>query len=453
MCSECGGEHPRWQGRCTACGAWNTLREMKEPAAGRKGGGGAPRAPFSASPKPVPLSEIRGEAGQRLLSGIGELDRALGGGLVPGSAVLLAGDPGIGKSTLLLEAMSRLSREGPVLYVSGEESPQQLKMRAERTGVSGEALWVLGENRLEAVLEAVEENPPLVLAVDSIQTLAGDFLPAAPGTVAQVRECAAALIVEAKRRGMPLFLVGHVTKEGQIAGPKLLEHMVDAVLYFEGERGHNYRILRAVKNRFGPANEIGVFEMGDEGLREVTNPSELFLSQRSAGCAGSVVFAGMEGTRPLMVEIQSLVAPSPLAQPRRTTIGFDGNRLALLAAVLEKRLGVGLFDQDVFLNVAGGLKLTEPAADLAVAVSLFAARRNLTVDPGLVITGEVGLGGEVRAISHPLPRLKEAAKLGFARCMLPAASLRHLPGTPPLTLVPVATVREAMEKLLETRPE
>ncbi|OSM01443.1 putative DNA repair protein RadA [Magnetofaba australis IT-1] len=365
---------------------------------------------------------------------------------MPGCALLLAGDPGIGKSTLLMGAMAQLARGRKTLYVSGEESLAQIKMRAERMQIGGDGFDVLMETRLENIEQAIIETEPAVLCLDSIQTVASDDLPAAAGTVTQVRECAQRLIAAAKMRGMALFLVGHVTKEGQIAGPRVLEHMVDTVLYFEGERGHSYRILRAVKNRFGAANEIGVFEMRDVGLAEVDNPSELFLSERVQGAAGSVVFAGLEGTRPVLIEIQSLVAPSPLPQPRRTAIGFDVNRLAMLTAVLEKRLGLGLFNHDIFLNVAGGFRVTEPAADLAVAVSLYASLRNMSADRGLVIVGEVGLGGETRAVSHIATRLKEAEKLGFNRCLLPDKSMKNLPSPGAMRLEGVASVEEAIER-------
>ncbi|MBF0426314.1 MAG: DNA repair protein RadA [Magnetococcales bacterium] len=443
LCDACGADHPRWEGRCGACGAWNTLKAFN---VGNDKGGQSAGAVLTDG-GPVLLAQVAMGAEDRLQTGMVELDRVLGGGLVAGSVTLIGGDPGIGKSTLLLAALARLSAERTVLYASGEESLAQIKLRAQRLRLVEDFLWVTMENRLEGVLQAVVVKEPAVLVVDSIQTLASDAYPTAAGTVVQVRECAARLIVEAKRRGMAVFLVGHVTKEGQIAGPRVLEHMVDTVLYFEGERGHNYRILRAVKNRFGAANEIGVFEMRESGLHEVANPSELFLSERKRGAVGSVVFPGVEGSRPVLVEIQSLVAPSSLAQPRRTTLGLDANRLAMLTAVLEKRLGLGLFNHDIFLNVAGGFRVTEPAADLAVAVSLYASHRNLGTDPNLVIVGEMGLAGEVRAVGHAATRLKEAAKLGFTRCLLPTQCRNNLPEDLPMTLETVDTVEEAMERL------
>ena len=450
VCSECGADSVRWEGRCSACGAWNSIKAFNPGPSGGGGrlanrsGSGSEMFPLT---QPVDLSQIVVDAHPRLALRNAELSRVLGGGLTAGSVVLIAGDPGIGKSTLLMEAVANFAGHIPVLYVSGEESIQQLKQRSARLGVEGAGFLVLMENRLESILSIIEQVKPQVLVVDSVQTLASDMLPAAAGSVTQVRECAAQLIYLAKQRNMAVFLVGHVTKEGQIAGPRVLEHMVDTVLYFEGERGHNYRILRAVKNRFGPANEIGVFEMRETGLTEVPNPSELFLSERVLGAAGSVVFAGMEGTRPLLLEIQALVAPSPLPQPRRTTLGLDPGRLAMLTAVMEKRLGLGLFSHDIFLNVAGGFRVTEPAVDLAVCAALIASHRNLSVDSGLIILGEVGLSGEVRSVAHAATRLKEAAKLGFLRCILPEKSLRNLPEGLPLTLNPVVSVENMVECL------
>ncbi|MBF0448557.1 MAG: DNA repair protein RadA [Magnetococcales bacterium] len=445
VCQECGADSTRWEGKCSACGAWNSIKAFNPGPGGSRSTRRLSNQALRSDP--IPLSQIANGGGARIQVPIGEFNRVLGGGLTPGSVSLIAGDPGIGKSTLLMETLASLAKSLPILYVSGEESPQQLKQRADRLGVQGDNFPVLMENRLEEVVRVVEVMQPAVLVVDSVQTLASDDIPAAAGAVTQVRECAARLIAQAKFRNMAMFLVGHVTKEGQIAGPRVLEHMVDTVLYFEGERGHDYRILRAVKNRFGPANEIGVFEMRQNGLAEVKNPSELFLSERVQGAAGSVVFAGMEGSRPVLLEIQSLVAPSPLAQPRRTTLGWDQNRLAMLTAVLEKRLGLGLFSHDIFLNIAGGFRITETAADLAVAASLFASHRNLSVDPGLVIIGEVGLAGEVRAISHAMTRINEAAKLGFTRCLLPKKVQSKLPEDLPIRVDPIASIEEMAERL------
>ena len=453
VCNECGAESIRWEGRCSACGAWNSIKVFHPGSVGQGSAArlSAQSRSFSgtlSSAQPEDLSQVVADSHPRLALENGELRRVLGGGLTPGSVTLIAGDPGIGKSTLLLEAMADFSSRVPVLYVSGEESIQQLKQRSARLGIEGTDLFVLMENHLESVLGIVEQVVPKVLVVDSVQTLASDMVPAAAGSVSQVRECTARLIHLAKQCNMAVFLVGHVTKEGQIAGPRVLEHMVDTVLYFEGERGHNYRILRAVKNRFGPANEIGVFEMRETGLIEVPNPSELFLSERVQGAAGSVVFAGVEGTRPVLLEVQALVAPSPLPQPRRTTLGLDPSRLAMLTAVLEKRLGLGLFNHDIFLNVAGGFRVTEPAVDLAVCAALIASHRNLSVDASLVILGEIGLSGEVRSVSHTVTRLKEAAKLGFARCVIPEKSLRNLPEGLPLVLNSVKSVEEMVKHLV-----
>ncbi len=443
VCGDCGVDYAQWQGRCSACGAWNTLKAFHPGSSGQRTAG----HPGGSAGQPIPLSRVGDDHRQRLDVGNDEFNRVLGGGLTPGSATLIAGDPGIGKSTLLMETLALLAVENRVLYISGEESPEQLKQRGERLGIDGERLPVLMENGLETVALAVQNSEPAVLVVDSVQTLASDGVAAAAGSVTQVRECAARLIRLAKQRHMALFLVGHVTKDGQIAGPRVLEHMVDTVLYFEGERGHDYRILRAVKNRFGPANEIGVFEMHENGLKAVPNPSELFLSERIQGAAGSMVFAGIEGTRPVLVEIQSLVTPSPLPQPRRNTLGVDSNRLAMLTAVLEKRLGLGLFNHDIFLNVAGGFRVTEPAADLAVVASLYASHRNLSADPGLVILGEVGLAGEVRAVAHAATRLKEAAKLGFNRCLLPGKCIKTLPDGLSITLDPVNNIDEMVDRI------
>ncbi|MBF0107622.1 MAG: DNA repair protein RadA [Magnetococcales bacterium] len=444
FCESCGASSVRWEGRCGVCDAWNTIKEFRPGSTGgarRKGG------PVVAA-RPQPLSEVRSEESFKRLIGSGaELNRVLGGGLTPGSVVLVAGDPGIGKSTLLMETLAGFSHSWPVLYVSGEESVEQLKQRGDRLGVKGERFPVLMENRLEVVRQAVEEVGPEILVVDSIQTLASESSPSAAGTVNQVRECAGQLIHLAKNRNMAVFLVGHVTKDGQIAGPRVLEHMVDTVLYFEGERGHDYRILRAVKNRFGPSNEIGVFEMTQSGLKEVANPSELFLSERIRGAAGSVVFPGIEGTRPVLVEIQSLVAPSVLPQPRRNTLGWDPNRLAMLTAVLEKRSGLGFHNHDIFLNIAGGFRVTEPAADLAVAASLFGSLKNLSLDPALVVIGEIGLGGEVRAVRHVSTRLREAEKLGFERALLPEKCMKHVAETQKMTLIAVSSVTDMFRRL------
>jgi DNA repair protein RadA/Sms len=397
---------------------------------------------------PAPIHQISIADERRVLSGIGEFDRVLGGGLVPGSVVLVGGDPGIGKSTLLLQAFAALTQNGlTCLYVSGEESQRQIKMRAERLGIVSPGLLILSETSLERILEQVKKVKPSILVIDSIQTVFTSSLPSAPGSVGQVRECSASIIVLAKKSGLGTFLVGHVTKDGSIAGPRVLEHMVDTVLYFEGERGHNFRILRAVKNRFGSTNEIGVFEMKAAGLREVTNPSELFLSERPLQVAGSAVVCSMEGTRPVLVEIQALVSRSFLAVPRRTTIGVDHNRVALLVAVLEKKMGVKLFDQDIFVNVAGGVAVDEPAVDLGIIAAIASSYQEKALEPQMVLFGEVGLAGELRGIAQAEPRVKEAGKLGFNRCILPLSNSRQLNHIKEPELTGVSSLAECWEIL------
>jgi DNA repair protein RadA/Sms len=420
VCQACGAVHPKWSGRCDACGAWNTLVEEApaDPAL-------AARPPGRARPIAFVPLDGDGEPPARRVSGIAEFDRVTGGGLVPGSAVLIGGDPGIGKSTLLLQVAARLATGMRAVYVSGEEAIDQLRLRAQRLGVRRAPVALAAATAVRDIAQAIDAPGAAELVIiDSIQTLHVDSLDSAPGTVAQVRAAAQVLIRLAKKRGFVLLLVGHVTKEGTIAGPRVLEHMVDAVLYFEGERGHQFRILRAVKNRFGATDEIGVFEMTDAGLREVPNPSQLFLAERETEVAGAAVFAGMEGTRPVLVEIQSLIAPSPLGTPRRTVVGWDSGRLAMLLAVLEARCGLAVGAADVFLNVAGGLKIGEPAADLAVCAALASAASGRPLPADTVVFGEVGLAGEVRAVARTEARLKEAAKLGFSRAILPERRAR-----------------------------
>ena len=440
-CSQCGCQSPKWLGKCPDCGAWNSMTE--ERVTGTNKGG----MPPSARSQALPIGEVPPQAETRLGCGIGELDRVLGGGLVPGSLVLIGGDPGIGKSTLLLQAMHHLAADGAVLYVSGEESAAQTRLRGERLGVSGRPLLVLAENSLEEIVSQVEKLKPRAVVVDSIQTVWTQSLESAPGSVSQVRESAGRLMMLAKGSNIPIFIVGHVTKDGAIAGPRVLEHMVDTVLYFEGDRGHPYRILRAVKNRFGSTNEIGVFEMKSGGLAEVANPSELFLSERPLDASGSVVTASLEGSRTLLVEIQALVTPSTYGTPRRTTIGVDSNRLALLVAVLEKKAGLHLGGQDIFLNVAGGARLTEPAADLAMLLAVASSHLDRPVAADTIVFGEVGLAGEVRAVNQPEPRLGEAAKLGFQQAVLPGGNLKRL-GDAGLKLQGVTNVQEALDALL-----
>ena len=422
ICQNCGSVSPRWQGRCEACGEWNTL--VEENTAGGIGGGPG-RAPQKG--RVVELHALAGESRTppRIASGIAELDRVTGGGFVRGSAILIGGDPGIGKSTLLLQASAALAKRGErVVYISGEEAVAQVRLRAERMGVAAAPVALAAETSVEDILTTLEaDRAPALVILDSVQTLWTSSVEAAPGTVTQVRASAQAMIRYAKQSGATVILVGHVTKDGQIAGPRVVEHMVDAVLYFEGEGGHHFRILRAVKNRFGATDEIGVFEMTGGGLREVPNPSELFLGERNAAAPGAAVFAGMEGTRPVLVEIQALVAPSPLGTPRRAVVGWDGGRLAMVLAVLESHCGVKLGPHDVYLAVAGGLRINEPAADLAVAAALVSSLSGIALPADCVYFGEVSLSGAVRPVVHAAQRLKEAQKLGFAKAVLPLQSL------------------------------
>jgi DNA repair protein RadA/Sms len=417
-CTACGAAHAKWAGRCDACGAWNAIVEEAGDATGPAG-----RTLGPARGRRVALSDLATEEAQppRALSGITELDRVLGGGLVPASAILVGGDPGIGKSTLLLQAAAAFADRGtPAVYISGEEAAAQVRLRAARLGLSRSPLRLATETNLRDILTTLEAERPALAIVDSIQTLWADHVDSAPGSVAQVRASAHELVTFAKRRGTAVVLVGHVTKEGQIAGPRVVEHMVDTVLYFEGERGHQFRILRAVKNRFGPADEIGVFEMTGRGLSEVANPSALFLSERESHTSGSAVFAGIEGTRPILVEIQALVAPAAPGTARRTVVGWDGSRLAMVLAVLEARCGIGFGPSDVYLNVAGGLRISEPAADLAVAAALVSARHDVPLPRDAVVFGEISLSGALRPAPQAEARLREAAKLGFASAWLPA---------------------------------
>jgi len=414
VCQACGYTSPKWLGRCPDCGQWNGFVEEVRSAS-RSAGSGLP----SADLHPVPLDDISLDREGRMETGISEFDRTLGGGLVSGSLVLMGGEPGIGKSTMLLQVAARLAEQGVrCFYLSGEESPQQIRLRAERLSIRAGNLHVATGTHLEGLLSLLAEFKPDLLIVDSIQTLHTDALPSAPGSVGQVRETAARLMNWTKESGTPTFLVGHVTKDGAIAGPKVLEHMVDTVLYFEGDRGHAFRILRAIKNRYGPTNEIGVFEMKESGLTEVGNPSRIFLEERPEAASGSVVIPCLEGTRPVLVEVQALVGPSPFGVPRRTAIGVDPNRISILTAVLGKRVGVEMGDQDIFVNVAGGLRVDEPAADLGIAAALISSFLDLPVPLGTVLFGEIGLAGEVRGVGQPEIRIREALKLGFSRCIL-----------------------------------
>jgi len=419
VCSECGKQLVKWMGRCPGCGEWNTVVE-KQAVPVKAGGFTRP----DEEPKGViPLTEIRSEGHPRLRTGIQELDRVLGGGLVRRSVILVGGDPGIGKSTLLMQALGSMARNGEtVLYISGEESAEQLKLRADRLGVESGRLLVLVENQLEHILDKMRESECSAVVLDSVQSVSSRSFEALAGSVSQVRNVAAGVLECVKGGQAPCFIVGHVTKEGILAGPKILEHVVDTVLYFEGERGHPYRILRAVKNRFGSASEIGVFEMGDAGLVEVSNPSELFLSERPRGVSGSTVTALVEGSRPILAEIQALVTGPVPGQGRRTCLGTDTQRLALLIAVMEKKLGLSLTDQDIFLNAVGGVKAVEPAADLAVAAALLSSFTDRTVPAGTMVFGEIGLAGEVRRVSRAASRINEAARLGFNRILVPASN-------------------------------
>lgn len=443
VCMGCGYESAKWMGRCPGCGEWNKMKEEVEVFV--KG----PRAAFQHSvtnnQKATPITQIEVVEEPRIVTEMGELNRVLGGGIVPGSLVLIGGDPGIGKSTLLLQVSALLSNRGHrVLYVSGEESIRQTKLRAERLGVTSNELFIYAETNLELVNQTIDEVQPKFVVVDSIQTVHHPEVTSAPGSVSQVRECTAELMRIAKTKGIAIFLVGHVTKEGQIAGPRLLEHMVDTVLYFEGERHHTYRILRSQKNRFGSTNEIAIFEMLQGGLKEVLNPSELFLEERSHGAAGSTIVASMEGTRPILVEIQALVTPTSFNYPKRMATGVDQNRVQLLMAVLEKRMGMLLQAQDAYIKVAGGVKLDEPAIDLAVLMSIVSSYKDQAVKATDCFVGEVGLTGEVRRVSRVEQRVQEAAKLGFKRVFIPISNIGGWDYPPGIEVVGVETIKDAL---------
>ncbi len=442
-CQSCGHKSPRWMGKCPGCGAWDSLVEEsgEEGRYPSSGGNSLARAV-----KPVSVADVECTDEARFSTGISEFDRVLGGGLVEGSLVLIGGDPGIGKSTLMLQSLNGLCGLGRrVLYVSGEESVRQIKMRSGRLGASSPRLFVVSEIDLEIILATVEAEKPDVLVIDSIQTMYNPELSSAPGSVSQVRESTLKLLVMAKKSGIPVFLIGHVTKDGAIAGPRVMEHMVDTVLYFEGDSHHVFRILRAVKNRFGSTNEIGVFEMKDRGLDEVPNPSAVFLSERPERSPGSVVTACMEGSRPILVEIQGLASSSNLGTPRRTVLGLDQNRVSLLVAVMEKKLGMHLTGLDIFMNVAGGVKITEPAVDMAIITAIASSFLDRPVPEGVAVLGEVGLTGEVRAVSRMDIRAAELKKMGFTRIIAPRSSLKGLTGLDGMTVNGVRNVSEAME--------
>jgi len=446
VCQNCGSVQPKWAGRCPDCGEWNTLVETVVDA---RSALGSSRSSTPSANAPRRLSEVQTDEFERLDVPLSEFARVLGGGIVPGSVVLVGGDPGIGKSTLLLQVSALLAqRGGKVLYVSGEESAQQIKMRARRLNLVPDELYLLTETNLHAVIEHIAQLQPSVVIVDSIQTMYLEELTSAAGSVSQVRECAALLTRTAKASGVPMFLVGHVTKAGAIAGPRVLEHIVDTVLYLEGDRFHTYRLLRSVKNRFGATSEVGVFEMKSEGLVEVANPSAAFLEERLATAAGSSIAVTMEGTRPILVEIQALSSITSFNLPRRTANGVDFNRLLLLVAVLSKRVGLRLSDQDVFVNVVGGLRVGEPAADLAVAAAIASSFRNKPVSADVVLVGEVGLSGELRSVSQVEARLNESAKLGFKRCVLPRSVQHAIGNATPLEVLGARSVAEAIDMVL-----
>lgn len=443
VCQSCGNQSPKWLGRCPGCGAWESLVEERS----------TPERHTSASfsglreaAKAVPLRDVAMSAGTRWKLGMSELDRVLGGGLVPGAMILVSGDPGVGKSTLLTQ-VGRYIGTKTLLYVTGEESPRQVRLRAERLGVDSDRVHLLHATQMEEIAEAVRTVAPDIIIVDSIQTLHRADVESAPGSVSQVRECASALQQIAKGQERVVFIIGHVTKQGVVAGPRVLEHLVDTVLYLEGDRFHEYRVLRAVKNRFGSTHEMGVFEMRADGLHEVGNPSALFLRERQASASGAVVACSMEGTRPILVEVQALVTPTSYATPQRTATGVDGKRMQMILAVIEKRIGIRLSGMDVFVNIAGGLRLDDPSLDLAVAAAIVSSVKDHAVDEGTTIMGEVGLGGEIRSISNLEQRLKEVGKLGFQKAMVPARHVDEMLPPSALKIVPISTLAEAFKTM------
>ncbi len=449
FCKECGFEAAKWSGQCPGCKAWNTM--VEEPVAAKAVKGAAARSGAGSKfniPKPVTLQSITTKDAGRVTTGYGEMDRVLGGGIVRGSLVLVGGDPGIGKSTLLLQMCRNVAQDGrKVLYISGEESLKQIKLRAERVGEFNEKLLLLCETNLNTIQTVILEEMPDIVVIDSIQTMYQEELGSAPGSVGQVRESTSVLMQIAKGQGITIFIVGHVTKEGVVAGPRMLEHMVDTVLYFEGDRNAAYRIVRSVKNRFGSTNEIGVFEMRENGLNEVMNPSEYMLSGKPEGASGSVVVCLMEGTRPMMVEVQALVCDSNFGMARRTAAGTDYNRVNLLMAVIEKRAGIHLGGCDAYVNVAGGLKANEPAMDLGIVAALVSSYRNIEIDSKMILFGEVGLAGEVRAVSQAQQRINEAVKLGFTKCILPEVCLKNVTDNGKISLLGVRSLRDVLDIL------
>lgn len=440
ICAECGYESPRWMGKCPECNQWNTMNEeIIAPASTSK------INYIPSSNRPVTLGEVTIEDEDRITTGMGELNRVLGGGVVPGSLILIGGDPGIGKSTILLQISNQLAAKGlKVLYVSGEESVKQIKLRSQRLNVYGGNLLLLAETNMPIIEKTIEELQPAILMIDSIQTMFHPEVTSAPGSVSQVREVTGRLMHMAKEKGIATFIVGHVTKQGSIAGPRVLEHMVDTVLYFEGERHNTYRVLRAVKNRFGSTNEIGIFEMHEDGLREVKNPSEMLLSGRPIGSPGTIVIPCLEGTRPVLVELQALVSTTNFGLPRRMATGIDYNRVVLLMAIMEKRLGMQLQNQDAYVNIVGGLRVDEPAVDLGVIIAIASSFRDQEIDPSLVAIGEVGLTGEVRSVQFIEKRILEAKKMGFQKCLIPRSNMKGLK-VEGITLMGVSTLSEALE--------
>lgn len=443
-CSECGHSQPKWAGQCQACEAWNTFLEEIDLSQ-EKGRFGAPS---SLPSKPVRIDEVPAEAAPRLFTHLNELDRLLGGGIVRGCLALVGGDPGIGKSTLLLQTSQALAQQGlTVLYVCGEESVGQTSLRARRLGIASENLLLLSETNFSLIKKQIEACSPDVVVIDSIQIIYKSELPSAPGSVSQVRETATELMHLAKGRGISIFIIGHVTKSGEIAGPRVLEHLVDTVLYFEGDRQHNYRLMRVVKNRFGSTDEIAVFQMSEKGLTEVPNPSQLFLEERMKGSPGSVVIPTIEGSRPILVEVQALVTDTAYTTPTRRSAGLDSNRLALLLAVLEKRIGYQLYNRDVFVSIAGGLKITEPSIDLGIILAIASSLTNRTVDPETVVIGEVGLGGEIRTVPRMEERLKEAAHMGFLKALVPKRNLNNIRHVP-IELIGIERVEEGIHSAI-----
>lgn len=439
-CRTCGYDSLKWLGKCPECGEWDAFEEESRTSKSD--------AVKLASVTVTSITEVEEEDDERILTGIGEFDRVLGGGIVPGSLVLIGGDPGIGKSTLMLQALCGLaSNGGKVLYVSGEESVRQIRMRGSRLGAGREGILLVSEIDVDAILGITEQEKPLVLVIDSIQTMYNSSVTSAPGSITQVRESTMRLMIMAKKSGVPVFLIGHVTKDGAIAGPRLMEHMVDTVLYFEGDRNHVFRILRAVKNRFGSTNEIGVFEMGEKGLDEVPNPSAVFLSERPENAPGSSVTSSMEGTRPVLVEVQGLASNTVYGTPRRTILGLDSNRVALIVAVLEKRAGLNLMGHDIFMNVAGGVKVDEPSADLSIAAAAASSFLDRPVPPGTVVVGEIGLTGEIRAVSHIDQRIAEARKMGFTKCIVPVSNAKRAVQVNGIEVVGVASLAEALRSI------